>query len=179
MTANREDRFHELAEVVYEPLQRFIRRRLAVSDAEEVFDDVLVTIWRRLDDVPPNGALPWCYGVARRAVANRQRGNRRRLALIERIAAQPVPEPLDPTGTADDPALADALAALSEADRQLLMLWAWEGLEPRDMAVVLGISANAAALRLSRARQKLADRMMRQDRVAAGHRGVKDTGGRR
>jgi RNA polymerase sigma-70 factor (ECF subfamily) len=61
--------------------------------------------------------------------------------------------------TPEDEVIADlagraALDQLSRSDRELLRLHAWEGLEPREIAVVLGITANAAATRLSRAKKR-------------------------
>ncbi|NNE95898.1 MAG: RNA polymerase subunit sigma-24, partial [Acidimicrobiales bacterium] len=46
-------RFEAVAAEVYEPLQRYLRRRAASSDADELLDDVLLVLWRRLDDIPP------------------------------------------------------------------------------------------------------------------------------
>lgn len=157
----RRERFERLAEEVWLPLQRYLARRLPPADAEDVLGDVLVVLWRRLDDVPAEAVLPWCYGVARGCLANARRAEARRLRLVERL------EQVPPAG--EDPDLADALRRLRPDERELLRLWAWEGLEPRDLAVVLGCSPGAAASRLSRARQALAA-SLRQDPVAAGHR---------
>ena len=73
-----------------------------------------------------------------------------------------------PEPDAADPHVTAALARLREPDREALRLWAWEGLEARDLAVVLGISAGAAASRLSRARAALRDELSRQDPGGAG-----------
>lgn len=54
-----------------------------------------------------------------------------------------------------DPDLLAALTGLSAGDKEVLILWAWEGLEPREIAVVLDISVNAATIRLHRAKQRL------------------------
>jgi RNA polymerase sigma-70 factor (ECF subfamily) len=70
-----------------------------------------------------------------------------------------------------DPDLAVALAGLPPADREILRLWAWEQLEPREIAHVLGSTANAVSLRLSRARKKLAESLTRQDDSTPGHIG--------
>ena len=165
--------FTTIVDEVYQPLQRYLRRRVSIDDADELLDDVLLTLWRRLPDVPEGAALPWCYGVARRTLANHRRAGRRHLNLVARLAAQP---PLDETGAGDYPELADALSRLPEADREVLRLWAWEQLEPREMAVVLNSTPNAASLRLSRAKKKLAAQIERQDPVDAGHKGSRDTG---
>lgn len=166
-------RFEALAGQVWAPLERYVRRRVPADDVDDVLADVLLVLWRRLPEVPAPDPLPWCYGVARRCLANARRGDERRLRLVHRLAAErPAPEPVD------DPALAAALDALRPADRELLRLWAWEGLEPRDLAVVVGCSAGAAASRLSRARAALAAQL-RQDRAAPGHeQGVRTEGSR-
>jgi RNA polymerase sigma-70 factor (ECF subfamily) len=51
--------------------------------------------------------------------------------------------------------LAAALATLSERDREALTLVAWDGLEHRVAASVMGCSTGAFTVRVHRARQKL------------------------
>jgi len=75
----------------------------------------------------------------------------------------------DPSDEAVDPELAEALASLPEADQEILRLWAWEQLEPREIALVLETSPNAVSSRLSRAKRKLAAALPRQDRSLTGH----------
>jgi RNA polymerase sigma-70 factor (ECF subfamily) len=164
-TSERHARFEALAAQVWEPLQRFLARRAGPHDAEDVLAEVLLVLWRRLDDVPDDGALPWSYAVAHRCLANARRGEERRLTLLRRLRDEP---PLPPAPD-EDPELACALARLRGADLEVLRLWAWEGLEPRDIAVVLGLTANAAAVRLSRARTALR-KELGKDPVAAGQK---------
>lgn len=173
---DRRQRFEAVAEEVFEPLQRYLRRRTSPADAEDLLADVMLTVWRRLDDIPTDGVLPWCYGIARRALANHRRGRRRHLRLVERIGSQPdrsvAPDPAD---DGPDPELAMALSSLSDEDREVLRLWAWEQLEPREIAPVLGLTVNAATLRLSRARKRLARSLAGQNPSASGHRPVEGT----
>jgi RNA polymerase sigma-70 factor (ECF subfamily) len=65
-----------------------------------------------------------------------------------------------------------ALATLGELDREVVRLWAWEGLAPREIAVVTGLSANAVSIRLHKARKRLAASLGKSD-VSAGQ--VPDT----
>jgi RNA polymerase sigma-70 factor, ECF subfamily len=167
----RRDRFEAVVAELYDPLQRYIRRRVTADEAGDVLADVLLTVWRRLDDVPPGAALPWSYGVARRTLANHRRASSRHLRLVERLEAERPPPQDHNHALLDDSELADALAGLPAADQEILRLWAWEQLEPREIARVLGSTANAVSLRLSRARMKLADSMSRQDRAGPGHIG--------
>jgi RNA polymerase sigma-70 factor (ECF subfamily) len=165
---DRRARFEALVEQIHDPLVRYLRRRASADDADDVMGDVLLILWRRFDDIPNPVPLPWCYGVARRALSNHRRGLRRKLHLIERLEAQP-PQSYDPGGAEDYPELTAALATLSPADREIVALWAWEDLEPRQIAVVLETTPNAVSLRLSRARKKLAAEISRQNPSRAGH----------
>ncbi len=173
---DRRQRFEEIYAIVYEPLQRYLRRRASFDDADEVLDDVLLVLWQRLPSVPAADCLPWCYGVARKALANRRRSNARRQRLVERLGTQPVQLPIVDVGLDDYPALASAFRQLAESDREVLRLWAWEGLEPREIATVLGTSPNAISLRLTKARKKLTRLLDRQNPDDAGHKELEDTG---
>jgi len=161
---DRPQRFEALAAEVWEPLQRYLHRRCPPDAVDDVAADVLLVLWRRLDEVPDEGALPWTYAVARRCLANTRRSDERRLSLVARLKRERPAEPAD-----GDERVRVALDRLREADREVLRLWAWEGLEPRDLAPVLGCSAGAAATRLSRARAALRSELG-QNRGRAGHR---------
>lgn len=167
---DRRARFERIADDVYQPLQRYVRRRLAASEVDDVFADVMLTLWRRVDDIPDDQPLPWCYAVARNTLANHYRGRRRHLRLVGRLSAEPRPlASPDPAELAGDPELTQAMGTLPEADREVLYLWAWEQLEPREIAEVIGTTSNAVSLRLSRAKGRLADAITRQNAAAAGH----------
>jgi RNA polymerase sigma-70 factor (ECF subfamily) len=148
----RRERFEALVGSAYVPLQRYLRRRTDRATADDVLGDVLLVMWRRVDDVPTDLPLPWCYGVARGCLANAARGARRHRQLLRRLAEQPQP---DTAADTDDPDLESALAGLPPTDQEVLRLWAWEQLPPREIAVALGITPNAASIRLHRATRRL------------------------
>ena len=54
-----------------------------------------------------------------------------------------------------------ALAGLRRSDAEILRLWAWDELTSPQLAVVLGISANAAAIRLHRAKARLKQELLK------------------
>lgn len=147
----REQRYQELFNTCYQPLHAFARRRLPQAEAEDLVAEVLTTAWRRLDDVPVDATLPWLYGVAHHTLANQRRSSGRRRRLLQRIVLnQPAP-----STTADSPTILDALERLDGKDQEILRLAAWEDLGAREIALILDCTPNAAAIRLSRARQRL------------------------
>lgn len=154
--ADRRARFEAIVDAVYEPLQRYARRRADRDAAEDLVADTLLVVWRRLDDVPDAAVLPWCYGVAAGCLANQRRSARRQARLRWRVAAvDPPADAVDPDPF-PDPELHAALATLPVADQEVLRLWAWEALAPAELGPALGISANAASIRLHRGKAKLA-----------------------
>lgn len=108
----------------------------------------------------------WLYGVARRTLANQRRGERRRTALAERLRAELAVAPAADERESRLREIADALARLSDGEAELLRLEGWEGLDARQIAVVLGISANAVRIRLHRARRRLARELAALDHAA-------------
>lgn len=159
----RRERFSAIFALTYEPLQRYVRRRGGGPDTDDVVAEALTVVWRRLDDVPEDAVVAWTLGVARRCLANHRRADQRRTTLAERVGAHLI-EPVD----AVDDELHLAMEQLDTDERELLHLWAWEGFAPREIAVVLGITANAASIRLHRARRDLAALLPARKNAAVG-----------
>ena len=169
-------RFEELVAAVYEPVQRYLRRRTDPATADDALADVLLVLWRRLGDVPDEAPMAYAYGVARGCLANNRRSAARQDRVVARLAREPRPDDDSPDPL--DGALDEALAALPEGDRELLRLWAWEQLPPREIALVLGVSANAVSIRLHRAKQKVKELLdARKDGDATGQTGTRRGGG--
>jgi RNA polymerase sigma factor (sigma-70 family) len=154
----RRRRFEAVYRELYAPVCGYALRRVREpEDAAEVIAETFATLWRRFDRCPQDDELrPWLFGVARRVIANQRRGQRRRSALSERLAAN---VDLGTTVLTDEvpSELARAFASLSESDRELLSLVAWEGLTREELAVALGTNRAAVRLRLHRARKRLRD----------------------
>lgn len=143
----------------------YVRRRLPDAEVEDAVAEVLARAWAGW---PPDGdPLPWLYGIARNVVLEGYRGRERdarslgAAAALERRRRSDGPE--DITGVM---AVGQAMAQLRPADREILRLAAWEGLDDNGLAAALGIRGGTARVRLHRARARLAaelDRMERQE----------------
>lgn len=170
--SERSRKFEAVAAEVFEPLQRYLLRRAPADAVDDLVSDVLLVVWRRLDEVPDGKVLPWCYGVARRVLSNHRRGESRRLKLVERLDAEPPPPPSVVESEEGDLEVSTALATLAPDDQELIHLWAWEQLEPREIALVLETTPNAVSLRLRRAKDRLISAMERQNDPVGGHNPV-------
>jgi RNA polymerase sigma-70 factor (ECF subfamily) len=83
-----------------------------------------------------DSARPWLYGIAANVVAKHHRSEARRFRAMARVM--------------------DAIGTLPEAERQVLLLFAWEELSYDEIALALGVPVGTVRSRLSRARARLA-----------------------
>jgi len=149
-------REHERAVLAYA-----MRRAQTLADAEDVAAETFTIAWRKLGSIPAAEPLPWLYAVARRVLANQRRGKGRRDRLAALLRVEDVATPMRAGEDLDGPVFA-ALASLSPADQEVIRLTAWEELGNQGIAAVLGITANAVAIRLHRPRARFADALARE-----------------
>ena len=157
----REARFEALFDTHREAVRAYLWRR-DPELADDVTAETFLVAWRRLDAVPGE-PLPWLIGVARKLRLNARRGERRRDHLTQRLRCERVstPDPTESVGERD--ALWTALARLDERDREVLLLTAWDRLDRDAIAVVLGCTRANVAVRLLRARRRLARELASAD----------------
>jgi len=159
-----EARFSEIYEALYGRVRAYAARRVGGEAADEIAAETFAVAWRRLEQIP-NEPLPWLYGVARNIVARHRVQHARELNAQQ--ALQFERGPLDSSG-GGWPELWDAWERLSESDRELLAMIAWEELPVRDAATVLGCSPAVLSVRLYRARRRL-ERLLRQVPQLSAH----------
>jgi RNA polymerase sigma-70 factor (ECF subfamily) len=154
------DRLTEFVAAHQSAVANYLRRRLyplTAADLDDLVEETFLVCWRRLDDVPTGASeRPWVIGVARHVLHNAHRSHRRRRHHESRV------RPVGARASAEEEAVADlavreALDALGEADRELLRLHCWDGVDVHGLALVLGVSTNAAGTRLSRAKSRFVD----------------------
>jgi RNA polymerase sigma-70 factor, ECF subfamily len=155
----RVERFTELYKETRARLLAYALRRTASSeDAADAVAETFGIAWRRFDEVPQGeSSVLWLYATARRVMANQTRRIQHRSQLLQQIATALSTELSVHTDASDQDGLEAgvALARMTDEDRELLMLTAWEGLNSAQLACVLGCSSTAARIRLHRARSRL------------------------
>jgi RNA polymerase sigma-70 factor, ECF subfamily len=128
----------------------YVRRRASAAVVDDVVSETFLICLRKIDRVPDE-PLPWLYAVARKTLANHRRKHARVVTGEEIAVAEPAP--------AGDGDLAEAFNALSDRDREILRLVAWEGLSLADAGTVLGCSVIACRVRYHRAKTRLASNL--------------------
>jgi RNA polymerase sigma-70 factor, ECF subfamily len=167
------ERFEALYREHFRGVLGYALARLEPERAKDAAAETFMVAWRRLNEVPAEPAA-WLFGVARKVVAEQFRADSRRAALAERLASPGWQQrPAHPADPADQVAQRDAalaaLARLSEPDREVLTLLAWHGLTAGQAAQVLGLSNLSFAVRLHRARRRLASALAAADAADAAH----------
>lgn len=132
-------------------ISKFLYRRTQPDVVEDLTAETFATAWRRREDIPQGMELQWLYKTAGYLAANH---NRKKSA----ITVEDFPEIRHDSDPAlvviEDAILKTAFFRLSEKDRKVLVLAAWEGQSAEEIGEVLDMTPNAAAVALSRARAR-------------------------
>ncbi|WP_119728113.1 RNA polymerase sigma factor [Thermomonospora amylolytica] len=147
-------------------ISRYVARRLGDDLADDVTAETFSRAFakRRHYDLGRPDARPWLYGIAANVMAQHRRRETRMLRAFARSGADPVAQTYGgQMEGADDRvaaagmhrSLAAALAGLSRAHREVLLLVAWADLSYEETAQALNISVGTVRSRLHRARRKI------------------------
>ena len=162
------DAWNELFVRHHRAIYNFCFRRVGSwTAAEDLASAVFLEAWRRRDAVAPEieNALPWLYGIATMLTRNHRRTMRRHADALARIAPpEPEQDPAETVALRVDAerrvrVLLSALSRLSREDREVLELAATGRLSHAEIGMALGIPVGTVKSRLSRARQRLGERM--------------------
>lgn len=150
-------------------IYRYVAARLGRDAADDIAAETFVTAFRKRDGFDParGEVRPWLFGIATNLVGQHRRAEKRRYDALARVQATSGAPP-DPDAHEDEdriasrvtaeglrPKLADAVGALPEGDRDVLLLVSVAGLGYEEVGQALGIPSGTVGSRLSRARRKL------------------------
>jgi RNA polymerase sigma factor (sigma-70 family) len=147
-------------------LRGYLARRVGTEPADDLVAETFAVALRRRGSYRPElgTARSWLYGIATNLLRHHVRSEVRRLHATARLARSGEPrslashdsrvaERVDAQKRAAQ--LAGALARLSPADRDTLLLVSWAGLDPAEVAEALGIPPGTVRSRLHRIRRTL------------------------
>ena len=157
------ERFEAIFRRYFGRIHQYLAARVGGRTADELAAEVFTIAFaqRQRYDLTRDCARPWLYGIATNLAGTYRRKERRRYRALARAHAQGVaPSEEDlvadrVSAAAAGPALAAALAGLSDGERDVLLLVAVAGLDSREVALSLGIPHGTVRSRLSRARTRL------------------------
>jgi RNA polymerase sigma-70 factor (ECF subfamily) len=129
------------------------------ADAEDAVQDAFVTALQRMDECTrPHQFGAWLLSIVRNRARDHRRRRTVRLALPLDAAAE-APGREDPGADAERGELRRdllaGLARLTEVQREVLLLYDWEGWSHREIGARLGISEGSARVHLFNARRDL------------------------
>lgn len=148
-------------------IHRYLARRLGVPAADDLVAETFLAAFRhrdRFDTTYPN-ARPWLYGIATKIVGQHRRNEEREYRLRQAyVPATSEASHANRVATAVTAQslrrpLLEALARLSDGDRDVLLLIAWEELRYDEVAAALSIPVGTVRSRLNRARKLLRKRL--------------------
>jgi RNA polymerase sigma factor (sigma-70 family) len=139
-------------------LAAYFQRRVGPNDAPDLLGEAMVVAWRRVVDLPtdPEGARMWLFGIARGTLLNHARGERRRLALVDRIRHS-MSFASAANGADEGSEVRDAINRLDENLAEIVKLVHWDGFALPEVADILGLPLTTVRSRYRRARDTLRD----------------------
>lgn len=152
----------------------YLARRVGRQAADDLLSEVWLRAFAARDgyDTRCGDAQPWLYGIARNVLREHWRASSgNEPTALDETSADPwdaVNDRLDSAERAK--AVASAVRALRVAEREVLLLVAWEQLTPAEAAKVLGVPQGTARSRLHRARATLRRVLSELDAGKAGVR---------
>lgn len=150
------DQFNDLFRQNLQEITRFIARRVSEADVEDIAGDLFEIAWAKKNSIPEGLELAWLYKSARYLIANHRRKGENR-SRITNLLSEPTSAPSAESIALADLELAEAWRQLSANEREVLALWAFDGLSGAALATALEVSVNNANVRLSRSKKRLAE----------------------
>ena len=158
---------------------RFLVRRVGPEAAEQLLGDTFrIAFERRVTfDQARDTAAPWLYGIATNLLRRHRRSEGRRLRATARLGAgtdgrEAEEDRVIAAADAEAllPAVADAVLELPDAERDVLLLFAWEDLTYDDIAAALDVPVGTVRSRLNRGRSRV--RELLEPGEAGGEEGL-------
>ena len=150
-----DERFSSLYDQTSQDLLAFLLRRCPTAeDAVDCLAETYRIAWEKRSHVPAGDETrPWLFGVARNLARSEHRSDQRAAAAVQELTL--AAERSRATTTSEDSAVTAAMSELSPLDQEIVTMISWDGLTPREVASVLGLSPNAVRVRAHRARNRL------------------------
>jgi RNA polymerase sigma-70 factor (ECF subfamily) len=151
--------FEELFEAHFDALYGYLARRVGPDLGRDLASETFTRAFaaRERYDASCGEVRPWLFGIANNLLRRHYRDEERRLRAFSRLDLRR--KDVSP----EEPRLADALAALSRDERDVLLLFAWADLAYEEIAATLGLPIGTVRSRLHRARAQFRAALEREE----------------
>ncbi|MCM6764401.1 hypothetical protein NB037_18455 [Rathayibacter sp. ZW T2_19] len=150
------ERFDAVAAAVADPVRRYLWRRADAATADAVLGLTLGVLRERR--IGPPDPVAKSLAVARALLRSSLRAQRRQSLLAQRLALVEPPQlQSDEESRVVHERVRLVLSRVAESDAEPLRLWAWDGLDPHAIGIVLGMPEEEASIQLARGRARMAD----------------------
>ena len=142
------------------PVYAYLARRVGPPVAEDLLAEVWIAAFRGRASFDPRfeSARPWLFTIARNVLRAHWGQRHQPMGLTADVLSDPWPEVDERLAAADiAEGLRVAVRALPAEQREVLLLVAWEGLTPSEVATVLDLPSGTVRSHLHRARRALAE----------------------
>jgi RNA polymerase sigma-70 factor (ECF subfamily) len=132
----------------------YAARRIGPDKADDVVSKTFLILWRRAEELKMPQSRGFTLGIARRVLADDYRSQARMDALVSRLTVAGLTEAQVSQPSVQRSLPDELVNRLAPEDLELLLLLVWDGLKPREIAVVLDISPGACRKRIFQARKR-------------------------
>lgn len=152
------DKFETQLSVAYSAVDRYVKFRVPVSDAEDLVQEICLKAYQKYDQLKDKTAFKsWILSIARNKCNDYFRSSGR----IQMVPIEEVPEiqlVYSRQGWTVQSVVEDTMADLPVQDREILNLYFWQDLPQADIARKLGIPVGTVKSRLHHAKNRFKDR---------------------
>jgi len=140
-----------------ESIHRFLSRRVGdAARAEDLTQETFLSVIRgRGRYLVGRSFRQWLYAIASNAARHDLRAHRREGARLRKVAASSPAAAGSEAAGVDERAVRQALALLPDAQREVIVLHAYQGMTFAEIAAVLGTSGVAVRVRAHRGYRRL------------------------
>jgi RNA polymerase sigma-70 factor, ECF subfamily len=150
--------FEALFEDHFDAIYGYLARRVGPDIARDLAAETFTRAYAGRKRFDPERGEPraWLFGIANNLLRHHYRDEERRLRAFARV------EPPGREASPEEPAVAEALSALSRDERDVLLLFAWADLSYEQIAETLHLPIGTVRSRLNRARTHMRDQLSKE-----------------
>jgi len=159
MSKKKQEQFLALYEPIHDRFERFCRARVYGNmDFRDLINETLLIAFEKFETLKTSDAfLSFLFGISVRILANKNRKNKEDELKEDKVLFSIKDQHADSSKSVDIYYLYQALAQLSEDQREAIILFEITGFSIKEITEIQQVSESAVKQRLKRGREKLTE----------------------